>query len=103
MSKAQRIRDLYAQRKTCGEIAKIIGCRVEYARVCAQQRGTKAIDGRSKAEWAYIKKRYGTDDWAEGLRLAARARYADPVRHAQHLQNCRNYRARKSAANHASR
>lgn len=33
ISKAQRIRKLYAQGKTCNEIAEIVGCLPEYARV----------------------------------------------------------------------
>ena len=57
ISKAQRIRALYAQGKTCREIADIVGCRPEYARVCAQQRVGGAD---SNADTAYAIRSWGS-------------------------------------------
>ena len=57
ISKAQRIRALYAQGKTCNEIAEIVGCRPEYARVCAQQRVGGAD---SNADTAYAIRSWGS-------------------------------------------
>ena len=86
MTKAQRIRELYAQGKTCGEIAALIGCRVEYARVCAQQRakGESRADKNWKVNAAdHIRRqrrekwrwRYATDPVFRERHKATKARY----------------------------
>lgn len=42
MSKAQKIRELYAKGLTTAQIAKRVGCLDSYVRVCARQR----VDGK---------------------------------------------------------
>ena len=71
ISKAQRIRALYAQGKTCNEIAEIVGCRPEYVRVCAQQRVAGA---NSNADNAYRTRVYGSmEAYNEAMRPKKRA------------------------------
>lgn len=78
MTKADKIRELYALGWATSKIAAEVGCRVEYVRVCAQQRR----DGRmSRADRKYLptanevrKNRYATDPSARHRRLATNAR-----------------------------
>lgn len=66
MTKAERIRTLYAAGKSIREIADIIGCSDSYVRVAARQR----TNGSSKHDRAYLKKmkdlvrRYGDYEFA---------------------------------------
>ena len=94
MSKAARIRELYAKGVGCTEIARIIGCRPEYARVCAQQRVHKGksnsdkrylsdpdvAERRRKWRREYSKWRYHTDPSFRRRHLAAKRRYAARMR-----------------------
>lgn len=57
MSKAARIRALYAEGKTTREIADEVGCRPEYVRVVARQRDAS---GRSAHDDAYLVRKYGS-------------------------------------------
>ncbi len=50
-SKAQRIRELYAKGMSTREIADRVGCRSEYVRVVARQRGE---NGMSEADKRYL-------------------------------------------------
>ena len=81
-SKAARIRALYAQGKSTGEISEIVGCRIEYVRVAARQRvevGPSEIDRR------YLMRKYGGDTLAEAWRNA----WANDPKHRDRLS--RNY------------
>lgn len=88
VSKAQRIRALYAQGKTCNEIADIVGCLPEYARVCAQQRRRGAL---SKADEAYMMRRYGGKTAVEAQRLKSKERDADPEQREKRCAYMRDY------------
>lgn len=60
MTKADRIRALYAEGRTIKQIAEIVGCREEYARVCAQQR----VNGRySAADVRYAPEKAARQSW----------------------------------------
>lgn len=100
MSKAARIRELYAQGKTCKEIAGIIGCKVEYARICAQQRGTKAAGpSASSADAKYLMRKYGGKTLQEAQMLKQRQRMADPAfRKIQSARVLASYHRRKALA-----
>jgi uncharacterized protein YjcR len=81
MSKAARIRELYAQGYETREIADLVGCSPEYVRVAGRQRR----DGKSVAQIAYeashpdyIERRNG---WWQ----------ATPERRAAHRARCRDY------------
>lgn len=94
MSKAARIRELYAKGKTCGEIAQIVGCRVEYARVCAQQR--RGEGGRSQSDERYYAKSENRDRRRTWCRNYTRNRYQnDPEFRARHQATRARYEARK--------
>lgn len=54
MSKAARIRELYADGKTTAVIATIVGCRPEYVRVAGRQRK----DGMSKSDVKWLMSAY---------------------------------------------
>lgn len=73
MTKAARIRALYAEGHTVKMIAEVVGCRQEYVRVCAQQR----VGGPSKADRTYQPEKRAREAW----------RY----------QNDPDYRARRNA------
>lgn len=51
MSKAQRIRELYAHGYSIKQVAEIVGCRDSYVRTCARQRVLEG--GRSIADIRY--------------------------------------------------
>lgn len=71
MTKAQRIRELYAKGYTPPEIAKIVGCLDSYARVCARQR----VGGsQCSADVKYSRAVYEKGD-REKARKASRAAY----------------------------
>lgn len=79
MSKAARIRELYAQGLGTGEIADLVGCKKEYVRVAGRQRR----DGKSVAQIAYeaanpdyVKR---CNDWWQ----------ATPERRERHRMRCR--------------
>lgn len=77
ISKAQRIRKLYAAGKTCNEIAQIVGCLPEYARVCAQQRRKGRL---SRADEAYLIRRYGGKNALEASARRHAEEMANPVK-----------------------
>lgn len=77
VSKAQRIRKLYAQGKNCNEIAEIVGCLPEYARVCAQQRSRGQL---SRADEAYLMRRYGGKNVQEATARRHAEDMANPVK-----------------------
>ena len=96
VSKAQKIRALYAEGKTCNEIAQIVGCLPEYARVCAQQRGKG--HWYSKADATYELRRNGGKTFKEARRIGRKKRYqTDAVYRKRHIDKCAEYRARKCA------
>lgn len=91
MSKAARIRDLYAQGLATGEIAKIVGCRPEYVRVVARQRDEK---GYSRADKTWMQKRWGGTDVADMLRR----RYAQDESYRTRIkQAVKDWKQRKRA------
>ena len=51
MSKAQKIRDLYAQGLSTAQIAKRVGCSDSYVRVCARQRVNGKASDHDRAYW----------------------------------------------------
>jgi DNA invertase Pin-like site-specific DNA recombinase len=85
MSKAERIRKLFAKGKSTTEIAKIVGCTTTYARVCARQR----INGQSVWD-----KAYNTSDKEKERRAKLfRERYhGDPKFRADFLEAARRRR-----------
>lgn len=78
-TKADRIRKLYAAGFSVQEVARIVGCRDEYVRVCARQRA----DGRRSE----IDKRYDNYLRENGDRLAA----SDAFTRAYHAERKRGY------------
>lgn len=85
MTKAARIRELYAQGKSTSAIAEIVGCSAGYVRVCARQRGVNAIKVKgcrmAKADIAYYTARHGSmDAYFEWNRARVRERYRQSKR-----------------------
>lgn len=105
LSKAARIRALYAKGKSTTQIAGTVGCSVTYARVCARQRILES--GRSVFDVAYSpgyqKRRYHTDKAYRKKHLAVMSKYkanlrkTDPEWRARDIARCAAYRARKRA------
>lgn len=102
MSKASQIRELYAQGLGTAEIARIVGCRMEYVRVAGRQRK----DGsNSSADVAWRTKHFGSNQayWKANNERTKDRRSAyyrnrywgDPSYRAQHLARCKEYHRRK--------
>lgn len=105
MSKASRIRELYAQGLGTREIADRVGCRIEYVRVAARQRK----DGNnSEIDTRYLVNKFGSLQTAftvnnERTRERRIAYYRDRRRNdPEYRAMCREWdrarRARKRAA-----
>lgn len=92
MTKAERIRELYAKGLSTREIADTVGCLTSYVRVCARQR---AESGTSKIDARYLKKRFGTSNITEARRRRHAEAYTyDWVREGQKKAN-QKYRAKQ--------
>jgi hypothetical protein len=103
MTKAKRIRDLYATGKTTRQVACIVWdtkaptkANLAYCRTAGRQRLPGKPGHTSVADRRYLRKRYGTRSLVEAWRLRQRERYADPVRYAAFLKTQRLWRKRRS-------
>lgn len=103
MNNSELIRALYAKGRTTRQIAEAVygitsetphkeaDRKMAHIRVVARQRN----GGYSPAEAKYVMRKWGGKDAREGYRNRSRARYADPVKYAKHLESCARYLARK--------